>query len=141
MNVVEMGADSEADINGQIEILAKAAASAPAAIVIAPAQSAALRTPISSAAKKTKIIGIDSDADSPAFASILKTDKVLAGSLAADILADQIKRTYADAEGDVAIITSASGVASPDQRASGFTDQIRAYFVRVESGGFPKLYR
>jgi ribose transport system substrate-binding protein len=132
VNVVEMGADSEVDFNDQIEILAKAAALAPAGIVIAPVQSAALRTPISSAAKKTKIIGIDSDADSPAFASILKTDKVLAGSLAADILADQIKRTYADAEGDVAIITSASGVASPDQRASGFTDQIKSKYGALD---------
>jgi ribose transport system substrate-binding protein len=43
-----------------------------------------------------------------------------AGRLAADILADEIKRTYADAEGDVAIITSLSGVTSLDQRARGF---------------------
>ena len=81
----------------------------PAAIVIAPTEFTALGKPIDSAAKKTKIIGIDSDADSSAFTSVLKTDNVRAGSVAADILADAIKRTYADAEGDVALVTSLSG--------------------------------
>ena len=132
VDVVELGADSETDINGQIEFLANAAASGPAAIVIAPAQSAALGKPIYSAAQKTKIIGIDSEADSSALTSILKTDKVRAGSLAADILADQIKRTYADAEGDVAIISSSSGVVSPEQRARGFTDQIKTKYGALD---------
>jgi ribose transport system substrate-binding protein len=132
VNVVELGADSESDTNGQIGILANAVASMPAAIVIAPAQFAALGKPIDSAAKKTKIIGIDSDADSSAFTSLLRTDNVRAGSLAADILADAIKRSYADAEGDVAIITSLSGVASLDQRARGFTDQIKTKYGALD---------
>jgi len=132
VNVIELGADSESDINGQIGILANAAASTPAAIVIAPAQFAALGKPIDNAAKKAKIIGIDSDADSSAFTSVLRTDNVRAGSLAADILADTIKRSYADAEGDVAIITSLSGVASLDQRARGFTDQIKTKYGAID---------
>jgi ABC-type sugar transport system substrate-binding protein len=57
-----------------------------------------------------------------AFTSLLRTDNVQAGRLAADIRADEIKRTYADAEGDMALITSLSGVAVLDQRASGFKD-------------------
>jgi ribose transport system substrate-binding protein len=132
VNVIELGADSESDINGQIGILANAVASTPAAIVIAPADFAALGKPIDSAAKKARIIGVDSDADSSAFTSLLMTDNVLAGRLAADILADQIKRTYADAEGDVAIITSSSGVASLDQRARGFADQIKTKFGALD---------
>jgi ribose transport system substrate-binding protein len=124
VNVIELGTDSESDIDGQIGILANAVASNPAAIVIAPAQSAALGTAIDNAAKKAKIVGIDSDAASSAITSLLRTDNVQAGRLAADILADMIKRTYADAEGDVAIITSLSGVASIDQRARGFKEQI-----------------
>jgi ribose transport system substrate-binding protein len=132
VNVIELGADSETDVNGQIGILANAVASTPAAIVIAPGPPAALGKPIDNAARKVKIIGIDSDADSPAFTSFVGTDNVRAGSLAADILADQIKRTYADAEGDVAIITSSSGVASLDQRAKGFTDQIKTKYGALD---------
>src|ERR1700681_1195942 len=76
VNVIELGADSESDINGQIGILAKAVASNPTAIVIAPAQFTERGKPIDSAAKKAKIIGIDSDADSTAFTSILRTDNL-----------------------------------------------------------------
>jgi ribose transport system substrate-binding protein len=132
VDVVELGADSESDIAGQIGILAKAAATSPAAIVIAPAQFAELARPIDDAAKKAKIIGIDSDADSSAFTSILRTDNVRAGNIAADILAEQIKRTYADAEGDVAIITSLPGVASLDQRARGFGDQLKTKYGALD---------
>jgi ribose transport system substrate-binding protein len=132
VDVVELGADSESDIAGQIGILAKAAATSPAAIVIAPAQFAALGKPIDDAAKEAKIVGIDSDADSSAFTSLLRTDNVRAGNIAADILAEQIKRTYADAEGDVAIITSLPGVASLDQRARGFGDQLKTKYGALD---------
>src|ERR1700722_4440410 len=132
VNVVELGADSETDAKGQIGILANALASMPAAIVIAPTEFTALGKPIDSAAKKAKIIGIDSDADSSAFTSVLKTDNVRAGSVAADILADAIKRSYADAEGDVALVTSLSGVASLDQRARGFTDQVKTKYGALD---------
>ena len=123
---------SESDVAGQIDILVKAAEANPAAIVIAPAQFAALGKPIDDAAKKTKIVGIDSDADSSAFTSLLRTDNVRAGSIAADILAEQIKRTYADAEGDVAIITSSPGIASLDQRARGFGDQLKTKYGALD---------
>src|SRR6516225_6996531 len=47
--------------------------------------------------------------------------------LAADILAERIQKTYADAEGDVAlIIISLPGVAGLDQRAQRFREQIAA---------------
>jgi ribose transport system substrate-binding protein len=44
--------------------------------------------------------------------------------MAADALADAIKRTYADAEGDVALITSPPGNASLDERVTAFRTQI-----------------
>jgi ABC-type sugar transport system substrate-binding protein len=106
IKIVELGAQSDSDASGQISLLEIAVASSPTALVLAPAQFAALRRPIDEAAKKVKIIGIDSDADSAAFTSMVATDNVRAGRIAADILADRIKRTYADAEGDVALITS-----------------------------------
>jgi ribose transport system substrate-binding protein len=62
----------------------------------------------------------------------LKTDNLQAGRLAADILADEIKRSYADAEGDVAIISSLSGVALVDQRTEGFADQIHKKYGALD---------
>ena len=76
VNVPELGAQSESDINGQISILENAVSGKPAAIVIAPTQFAALGKPIDEAAKKVIIIGIDSPADSKAFTSFLTTDNV-----------------------------------------------------------------
>jgi ribose transport system substrate-binding protein len=128
VNVPELGAQSEFDINGQISILENAVSSNPAAVVIAPTQFAALGKPIDEAAKKIKIIGIDTVADSRALTSFLTTDNVQAGRIAADILAERIQKTYADAEGDVALITSLPGVISLDQRANGFKEQLAAKY-------------
>src|SRR6185295_8908863 len=98
VNVPELGAQSESDINGQISILENAVSGKPAAIVIAPTQFAALGKPIDEAAKKVIIIGIDSPADSKAFTSFLTTDNVQAGRVAADGLAAAIEKKYGKAE-------------------------------------------
>jgi ribose transport system substrate-binding protein len=132
VDVAELGPRSDSDIDGQISILENAVASNPAAVVIAPTQFAALGKPIDEFAKKVKIIGIDSAADSKALTSFLGTDNERAGRLAADILAEAIKRTYADAEGDVALITSLPGVAALDQRAKGFREQIAAKYGALD---------
>ena len=124
VNVPELGAQSESDINGQIGILENAVAGHPAAIVIAPTQFHALGEPISVAAKQVKIIGIDSAADTNAFVSFLQTDNVQAGRVAADSLAEAISAKYGKAEGDVALITSLPGVGSLDQRAQGFKEEL-----------------
>jgi ribose transport system substrate-binding protein len=128
VNVPELGAQSEFDIDGQISILNNAVSSNPAAVVIAPTQYVGLGKPIDEAAKKLKIIGIDSAVDSKALTSFLTTDNEQAGRIAADILAERIQKTYADAEGDVALITSLPGVASLDQRAKGFKEQLAAKY-------------
>src|ERR1700684_3307374 len=124
VNVPELGAQSESDITGQISILENAVSEKPAAIVISPTQRAALGKPIDEAAKKVKIIGIDSAADSKAFTSFLTTDNVQGGRIAADGLAAAITAKYGKAEGDVALITSIPGVGSLDERAKGFKEEI-----------------
>ena len=63
VKVPELGAQSEADINGEITILENAVAEKPAAVVIAPTQFKALGQPVDEAAKKVPIIGIDSAAE------------------------------------------------------------------------------
>jgi ribose transport system substrate-binding protein len=128
VNVPELGAQSESDINGQISILENAVSGNPAAVVIAPTQFAALGKPIDEAAKKVKIIGIDSAADSKAFTSFLQTDNVQGGRVAADGLAAAIAAKHGKPEGDVALITSLPGVGSADQRAKGFKEELKAKY-------------
>jgi ribose transport system substrate-binding protein len=124
VNVTELGAQSASDVAGQISILEKAVASNPAAIIIAPAQVTPLGKPIDTAAKKVKLIGIDSAADTNALTSFLGTDAVQAGRIAADLLADAITKTYADTEGDVAIISALPVSTSADQSVKGFREQV-----------------
>jgi ribose transport system substrate-binding protein len=127
VKVPELGAQSEADINGQITILENAVSDKPAAIVISPTQFTALGKPIDEAAKSVKIIGIDSAADSKAFTSFLTTDNTQGGRAAADALAAGIKEKTGKVEGDVALITSLPGVGSLDQRAAGFREELKKY--------------
>jgi ribose transport system substrate-binding protein len=132
VNVIELGAQSESDVSGQISILAKAVASNPAAIVIAPAKFAALGKPIDEAAKKVKIIGIESAADTKAMTSLVATDNVNAGRVAADALAVAITKSSADTEGDVVMISSMPGVPSLDQRAKGFKEVVTAKYKALD---------
>jgi ribose transport system substrate-binding protein len=132
VNVIELGAQSESDVSGQIGILAKAVASIPAAIVIAPANFAALGKPIDEAAKKVKIIGIESAADTKAMTSLVATDNVNAGRVAADALAVAITKSSADTEGDVVMISSMPGVPSLDQRAKGFKEVVTAKYKALD---------
>ncbi|URK86640.1 ABC transporter substrate-binding protein [Rhizobium sp. RCAM05350] len=128
VNVPELGAQSESDINGQITILENAVAGAPAAVVISPTEFKALGKPIDEAAKAVPIIGIDSGADSKAFTSFLTTDNVQGGRIAADGLAAAIKEATGKEEGEIAIITSLPGVGSLDQRHEGFVEVITAKY-------------
>ena len=132
INVPEQGAQSESDIEGQISILENAVSGNPAAIVISPTQFKALGKPVDAAAKKVKIIGIDSAADSQAFTSFLTTDNVEGGRVAADGLAAAIQAKYGKAEGSVALITSLPGVGSLDQRAKGFKEQLAAKYPGIK---------
>src|SRR5271169_5211635 len=96
VNVPELGAQSESDITGQISTLENAVAGKPAAVVIAPTQFQALGKPIDEAAKKVKIIGLESAADTKAMTSLLAIDNLNAGRIAADALAVAITKSYAD---------------------------------------------
>jgi ribose transport system substrate-binding protein len=127
IKVPELGAQSEADIAGQITALENAVAENPAAIVIAPTQFSALGAPITAAAASTKIIGIDSAADTKAFTAFLSTNNVTGGEVAAEALAAGIKAKTGKDEGDVALITSLPGVGSLDQRAAGFKKGLAKY--------------
>jgi ribose transport system substrate-binding protein len=132
VEIAELGAQSETDADGQIALLEKAVSSNPAAVVIAPAHFAALGGPIDEVAKRAKVVAIDSAADSRALTSFLATDNLQAGRIAADTLAERIQKTYADTEGDVAMITSSPGVAALEQRVKGFREQIAAKYGALD---------
>ena len=133
VNVPELGAQAESDINGQISILENAVAGNPAAVVIAPTEAKALGKPIDEAAKAVPIIGIDSAADSKAFSSFLTTDNVQGGRVAADGLAAAIGAANGGkVEGKVALITALPGAGSLEQRAQGFKEQLKAKYPGLE---------
>ena len=132
VEVAELGAQSESHADSQIALLENAVSSNPAAVVIAPAHSVALGRQIDEAAKRAKVVAIDSTADSKALISVLATDNTQAGRIAADALAERIQKTYADTEGDVALMTSSPGVAALEQRVKGFREQIAAKYGALD---------
>jgi ribose transport system substrate-binding protein len=132
INVPELGPKSEADITGQIGIFQSTLALKPAAIVIAPLEYTTLGKAISAAARNVKIVGTESTAEFTAFTSFATIDNAEAGRLAADALADAIKRTYADAEGDVAVITSSPGDAAADERVKAFKETIATKYGALD---------
>jgi ribose transport system substrate-binding protein len=64
--------------------------------------------------------------------SVLATDNTQAGRIAADALAERIQKTYADTEGDVALMTSSPGGAALEQRVKGFREQIAAKYGALD---------
>ena len=132
VEVAELGAQSESDADSQIALLENAVSSNPAAVVIAPTHSVALGLQIDEAAKRAKVVAIDSTTDSKALISVLATDNTQAGRIAADALAERIQKTYADTEGDVALMTSSPGVAALEQRVKGFREQIAAKYGALD---------
>ncbi|WP_062014585.1 ABC transporter substrate-binding protein [Aureimonas sp. AU4] len=127
VNVPELGAQAETDINGQISILENAVAGKPAAVVIAPTERTALGAPITEAAKSVPVVGIDSSAETDAFSSFLTTDNVEGGRIAARGLAEAIKAKTGKEEGDVALITNAPNAGSLEERKKGFTEELAKY--------------
>jgi ribose transport system substrate-binding protein len=128
VNVPELGAQAETDINGQISILENAVSGSPAAIVIAPTERSALGAPITEAAASVPIVGIDSSAESDAFSSFLTTDNVQGGRIAADGLAAAIEAATGKIEGEVALITNSPNAGSLEERKQGFIEQLAAEY-------------
>ena len=118
--VPELGPQVDTDIAGQISILENAVANNPLAVVIAASQYEALGKPIDEAATKTKVVGVDSGANSKSYVSFVTTNNVEGGRAAGEALAKAIAAKYGKAEGEVFLITSVPGAGSLDARAEGF---------------------
>ena len=118
--VPELGPQQDTDIAGQISILENAVTGNPLAVVIAASQAEALGKPIDEAATRTKVIGVDSGANTKAYTAFVATNNVQGGRAAGEALAQAIAAKYGKAEGEVFLITSVPGAGSLDDRAKGF---------------------
>jgi len=133
INVPEFGVQSESDINGQIALLENAVSSGATAVVIAPIEYTALGGPIDQAAGALPVVGIDSPANSKAFASFLTTDNEQGGRLAADGLAAAIASANGGkVEGDVALIVANAGSGSDEARARGFREELSTKYPKLK---------
>jgi ribose transport system substrate-binding protein len=122
------GAESEANIQRQIELVEDAIAKRPDFIVLAPTSATALDSTISKAYDAgIKVILIDSAANTRAYQTFLATDNHAGGLLAATTLAEAIKRKTGAAAGEVAYSTFLSGVGSLTLRDNGFLEGLQAY--------------
>ncbi len=122
------GANSEANIQGEIALVEDALAKKPDFIVLAPTSANALDATIDKVYKSgIKTIIIDSSANTDNFDAFLATDNHAGGMLAAKTLAEAVKKKTGQAAGQVAYVTFLSGVGSLQQRDQGFLDGLKAY--------------
>jgi ribose transport system substrate-binding protein len=127
IEVVERGAATESDVAGQIKLLEDAAAQS-SAVVLAPTQYTALGPAVDDAAKRVPVVVIDSSVASLNMKSMLATDNVRAGRLAADAMAKAVAAKYGAPSGELIIIDYLSGAGSLIERSKGFKDQLFAKY-------------
>jgi ribose transport system substrate-binding protein len=126
------GANSEANIQQQIELVEDALAKNLDFLVLAPTSATALDNVINKAsAAGVKVILIDSAANTDEYVTFLATDNHAGGLLAAKTLAEAIARKTGAPAGQVAFSTFLSGVGSLTLRDNGFLEGLKAY-PRIE---------
>jgi ribose transport system substrate-binding protein len=128
LSVTFLGAQSESNINEQINIVQSAIDRGVKAIVLAPSDVTAL-VPAVKAAKDAGIpvVIIDSllSGDPSNYVSFLATDNEAAGQACAKALIDAIKAKGLKEDGKIAIMSYVKGVGSEIGRVGGFTDYIQ----------------
>src|SRR5512136_45380 len=129
LSVTFLGAQSESNINEEINIVESAIDRGVKAIVLAPSDTKALQP----AVKKAKdagipVIIIDSklDGDPSQYVSFLATDNKAAGEACAKAMIDAIKAKTGSDTGKIAVMSYVAGVGSEVGRVGGFKDYIAA---------------
>jgi len=121
INLTWRGPAHNDDIDAQIQIVQIYSKPEVDAIVIAATDRVRLAEPIKQAvAQGVKVVAVDSALDGNAHANFVTTDNYAAGRLAAERLANLLKR-----QGSVALLRTVPGSGSTDDRANGFVDYIR----------------
>lgn len=129
LSVTFLGAQSESNVNEQINIVESAIDRGVKAIVLAPSDTKALQP----AVKKAKdagipVIIIDSklDGDPSQYVSFLATDNKAAGEACAEALIEGVKKATGKDTGKIAVMSYVAGVGSEVGRVGGFKDYIKA---------------
>lgn len=129
LSVTFLGAQSESNVNEQINIVESAIDRGVKAIVLAPSDVKALQP----AVKKAKdagipVIIIDSklDGDPSQYVSFLATDNKAAGEACAKALIEGVKKATGKDTGKIAVMSYVAGVGSEVGRVGGFKDYIKA---------------
>jgi ribose transport system substrate-binding protein len=128
LTVTFLGAQSESDINEEINIVENAINRGVKAIVLAPSDVTALQKPVADAkAAGIPVIIIDSklDGDPSQYVSFLATDNKAAGEACAKALIDSLA-AKGITEGKVQVMSYVAGVGSEIGRVGGFNDYITA---------------
>jgi len=128
LTVTFLGAQTESNINEEINIVESAINRGVRAIVLAPSDVTALREPVAKAkAAGIPVIIIDSklDGDASQYTAFLATDNKAAGEACAKAMIEGIKAKTGKDEGKIAIMSYVKGVGSEVGRVGGFTDYIQ----------------
>ena len=128
LSVTFLGAQSESNVNEEINIVESAIDRGVRAIVLAPSDTKALQP----AVKKAKdagipVIIIDSklDGDASQYTAFLATDNKAAGEACAKTMIDLLAKA-GKTEGKIQVMSYVKGVGSEIGRVGGFTDYIKA---------------
>jgi len=129
LSVTFLGAQSESNVNEEINIVESAIDRGVKAIVLAPSDVKALVP----AVKKAKdagipVIIIDSklDGDPSQYTAFLATDNKAAGEACAKAMIEGVKAATGKDEGKIAVMSYVAGVGSEVGRVGGFKDYIKA---------------
>jgi ribose transport system substrate-binding protein len=127
LSVTFLGAQSESNINEEINIVESAIDRGVKAIVLAPSDVTALQPAVADAkAAGIPVIIIDSklNGDPSQYTAFLATDNTAAGEACGKALVDAIKAKTGSDTGKIAIMSYVKGVGSEVGRVGGFTDYV-----------------
>jgi ribose transport system substrate-binding protein len=128
LSVTFLGAQSESNVNEEINIVESAIDRGVKAIVLAPSDVKALQKPVADAkAAGIPVIIIDSklDGDPSQYTSFLATDNKAAGEACAKAMIDLLTKE-GKTEGKIQVMSYVAGVGSEIGRVGGFNDYIKA---------------
>lgn len=129
LSVTFLGAQSESNVNEQINIVESAIDRGVKAIVLAPSDTQALIPVVEKArAAGITVVIIDSllEGSEDNYVSFLATDNKAAGEACAKRLIEEVKAMTGNDTGKIAIMSYVAGVGSEIGRVGGFQDYIKA---------------
>ncbi len=137
VNVTAQWPVAESDIDKQIAMLENAISTSPDAIVLAPSAAAPLVPAIEKAAQAhIPLIIIDSKANTDKYLSYLASDNEKIGVLAAEEMAQALKRKFGKAAGKIAGISFIGGAGSLESRRRAFEETIKNKYPEIEIVAF-----